>query len=140
MPAVTLLVACATTTDRSFATRVTLEGIRPAAQAEQLTLLLSLQNLSGSVMRIAGLDYRLELNDAEFAWGSSRQSVSVPAMGEAVFPVSVPGRLPLNDNGGGGSRDALVYNLSGVIYLADDRGRLPFVEEGSLNWREGVNP
>ena len=136
---VMLLAGCAVTPAEPGNTRVTLEGIRPGAQDEQVTLLLNLQNASDQVMQVAGLDYRLELNGAEFAWGASRQAVDVPGRGEALFSVTVPGQLPANERGDeGGYR--LVYNLSGTVYLADGRGRLPFVQEGLLTWQEPSTP
>ena len=132
-----LLAGCAVTPAEPGMTRVTLEGIRPGAPEEHVTLLFNLQNASDRTMRVAGMDYRLELDGAEFAWGASRQAVDVPGGGEAIFAVTVPGELPANDRDGG---YRLEYNLSGSVYLADDRGRLPFVHDGRLTWREPDTP
>lgn len=87
-------------------------------------------------MPVTGLRYRMELNDVEYAWGVSRQSVDVPAQGEAVFGISVPGRLPAAESG----QTQLRYSLSGVIYLAGDRRALPFTQDGVLNWHDNAGP
>jgi hypothetical protein len=97
---------------------------------------LKLKNRGDSVMPVTGLRYRLELNDVEFAWGFSRQSVDVPAHGEAVFSITVPGRLPGTEPG----QTRLRYNLSGMIQLADDRRESSFVQDGVLNWQDAAGP
>ncbi len=79
---------------------------------------------------------RVELDGMEFSWGVSRQSVEVPAHGEAVFDVTVSGRLPDAEPG----QMRLRYSLGGIIYLAGDRGELPFAHDGFLDWQAAAGP
>jgi len=131
-----LLGACAGTPDNAQAPLVTIDSVESVAQTEQVILQLNLKNRTDAVMPVTGLRYRVELSGVEFAWGTSRQSVEVPAHGEAVFDVTVPGRLPDAEPG----QMRLRYGLGGMIYFADDRGALPFAHDGVLNWQGAASP
>jgi hypothetical protein len=136
LPAAVLLGACAGTPDSAQSPLVTLDSIEPVAQTEQVILQLNLRNRTDAVMPVTGLRYRVELGGVEFAWGTSRQSVDIPAHGEAVFDLTVPGRLPDAEPG----QMRLRYGLGGMIYLAGDRGELPFAHDGVLNWQGVAGP
>ena len=130
---IVLLAACATNSDHVRSPRVILDSLEPAAQTGQVMMHVNLKNRNNAVMPVSALRYRLELDDMEFAWGISRQSVQVPAHGEAVFAILVPGRMPVTDTG----QTQLHYSLSGIIYLADGGGEVSFTEDGVLN-RQGA--
>ena len=80
---------------------------------------------------VTGLRFRLELDGVDYAWGTSRQAVSLPVGGEALFTVTVPGSLPEARPG----RDQLPYNLAGTLLLDDNPGEARFVHAGSLGRR-----
>lgn len=136
LPAAVFLGACAGTPDSAQSPLVTLDSVESVAQTEQVILQLNLKNRTEAIMSVTGLRYRVELSGVEFAWGVSRQSVEVPAHGEAVFDVTVPGRLPDAQPG----QMRLRYGLGGLIYLAGDRGGLPFAHDGVLNWQGAAGP
>ena len=131
-----LLVACATTPDPAGSTLVSLDGIELATEPDQVVLLLNLQNRSDEILPVSALRYRVELDDTEFAWGTSQQSVEVPAQGEALFEIVVPGRLPAMQTG----QTQLRYSLSGMIQLGGKRSPVTFTQDGRLNWRAANSP
>ncbi len=115
---------------------VSLDGIEAVSQPEQVILLLNLQNRSDQMLPVSGLRYRLDLDDVEFAWGTSRQYVEVPARGEAIFEVVVPGRMPEMTAG----QTKLNYSLSGMVQLVGERRPIAFSRDGSLNWQAARRP
>lgn len=133
---VTLLCACAATPDNAQSPLVTLDSVESVAQTEQVILQLNLENRTDAAMPVTGLRYHVELSGVEFAWGISRQSVDVPARSVAVFDVTVSGRLPEAEPG----QMRLRYSLGGMIYLAGERGELPFAHEGFLDWQAAAGP
>ena len=131
-----LLAACAATPDYTPSPLVTLGSIEKAAQPQQVILQLNLQNRSDRMLPVNTLRYRVDLDDVEFAWGTSRQSVEVPAYSVAVFDIVVPGRLPEVQAG----QTHLYYNLSGMIHLDGKRSPIAFAQDGRLNWQPASTP
>ena len=113
---------------------LTLESIEPSVQAGQLMLQLKLKNNTHSPMAVSGMRYRVELDGAEFSWGVSRQSAEVPAGGEALFDVTLPGEVP------GPTHTHLPYRLAGTIYLGEERRQLPFSHTGRLQRPGAASP
>lgn len=136
LPAFLLLAACAATPDHTQSTLVTLGSIKKAAQPQQVILQLNLQNRSNRVLPVSTLRYRVEFEDVEYAWGTSRQSVEVPAYGMAVFDIVVPGRMPVVQAG----QTHLRYYLSGMILLAGERSPIAFAQDGRLDWQPATTP
>ena len=135
-----LLNACASLNSYTEAPRVSLASIEP----KDMTLLeqrygirLRIMNPNDAVLPVAGLSYAIEINEREFAYGVSRQSVDIPAFGEALLDVEVVSNL-LNviqqlQQMSGESRDSLTYRLTGKISLANSLGGLPFDFSGELS-------
>ncbi len=136
-----LLTACASIKPYSEAPRVSLASIEP----KEMTLLeqrygirLRIMNPNEAALQIEGLSYALEINEREFAYGVNRQSVEIPAFGEALLDVEVVSNL-LNvmqqiQEMSGESRDSLTYRLTGKISLANSLGSLPFDYSGELSY------
>ena len=112
---------------------LTLESIEPSGKAGQLMLQLKLKNNTRSPMAVSGMRYRVELDGAEFSWGVSRQSAEVPAGGEALFDVTLPGQVPVLEP----AVTHLPYRLAGTLYLGEERRQLPFAHTGRLQ-RPGI--
>jgi LEA14-like dessication related protein len=128
-----LLAACAGSGYRPHAT-VELLDIRPqAADAAGALLTLVIRNPAGTALPLTGLTWRLALDDREFAWGSSEQSVELPAQSEAVLEIAVAGDTP-----GVAATGRLHYRLTGELELAGDAGRMPFETNGTLERGAGV--
>lgn len=118
---------------------VSIEPLEPALPEQRYRLLLRILNPGSIDLPLAGLSYSLEVNDREFAYGLSRQAVTVPALGEALLEVDVISSL-LDVLQQGRQLDsarppALDYRLSGTINLADSPLRLPFDYSGRLDWQ-----
>jgi LEA14-like dessication related protein len=104
-------------------------------------LTLRLQNPNPVEMPIAGMDYRVSLNDIDFGRGVSQQTATVPAYGESVVEVVVVSNLfnlvqrvqDLQQGRGQGLRIA----IEGGVSLADRAGELPFRIQGDLTGRRG---
>jgi LEA14-like dessication related protein len=101
-------------------------------------LQLRILNPNDTAIPLEGLSYTLEINGREFAYGVSRQSVSIPAYGEALLDVDVVSNL-LNvlqqvQEMGTEKRGSLNYRLSGKMNLASRVASLPFDYQGELNY------
>jgi LEA14-like dessication related protein len=101
-------------------------------------LQLRIMNPNDTAIPLEGLSYTLEINGREFAYGVSRQSVSIPAYGEALLDVDVVSNL-LNvlqqvQEMGAEKRSSLNYRLSGKMNLASRVGSLPFDYQGELDY------
>ena len=136
-----LLGACATLGPYQEPPRVSLASIQPKEMGlleQRYGLQLRILNPNDTAIPLEGLSYSLEINDREFAYGVSRQSVSIPAYGEALLDVDVVSNL-LNvlrqvQELGTEQRSTLKYRLSGKMHLASRVGSLPFDYQGELNY------
>jgi LEA14-like dessication related protein len=136
-----LLAGCAGLGSYREPPRVSLVSIQPrelGVLEQRYGLQLRIMNPNDTALPVAGMQYSLQINDREFAYGVSRQPVSIPAYGEAVLDVdvvsnllSVLRRLQEENTGKPGS---LTYRLSGSLSLENRVGKLPFDYHGELNY------
>jgi LEA14-like dessication related protein len=142
-----LLSACAGINSYTEAPRVSLAGIEPKDMTlfeQRYSIRLRIMNPNDAALPVAGLSYALEINEREFAYGVSRQSVEIPAFGEALLDVEVVSNLlsvmrQLQELGSE-SRNSLSYRLTGKINLANSPGGLPFDYSGELSYLPSTSP
>jgi LEA14-like dessication related protein len=143
-----LLGGCAGLQPYAESPRVSLVSIRPLDMQmleQRFVLELRILNPNSVAIPVSGLSYALEINQREFAYGVSQQSVSIPPYGEALLQVEVVSNLlnvmrqlqQLGDSPGGGG---LEYRLHGKIGLADRHLGLPFDYTGKLAYRDSDAP
>jgi len=138
----TFLSACATLSPYKESPRVSLVGIQPQEMGvleQRFALQLRILNPNDRAIPVKSLSYSVEINDREFAYGVSRQSVEIPAFGEALLDVEVVSNL-LNvvqqlHALSGETRNSLEYRLSGKISLANSPASLPFDYSGVLEYQ-----
>ena len=121
--------------------RVSLVSIQPRDMGvfeQRYGLQLRILNPNDADLPVAGMHYSLEINDREFAYGVSRQPVTIPAYGEAVLDVDVVSSLlsvlQQLQQANTGKQQSLKYRLSGSLSLANRLGKLPFDYRGELNY------
>jgi LEA14-like dessication related protein len=142
-----LLGACATLGPYKEPPRVSLASIQPKEMGlleQRYGLQLRILNPNDTAIPLEGLSYTIEINGREFAYGVSRQSVSIPAYGEALLDVDVISNL-LNvlrqlQEMGTEKRSSLNYRLSGKLNLTSRVRSLPFEYEGELNYLPADTP
>lgn len=105
--------------------------------SQRLTVRMLVQNPNARELPIKGIEYRIEVNDAQLAQGLTDTPFVVPAMGEAEFDVQVTANLAtalakfLSRRSG--SQDTLDYRLIGSVSLSSGfLRRIPFDERGSV--------
>jgi LEA14-like dessication related protein len=136
-----LLAGCAGTGGYRDSPQVALLSIEPLdlPTAEQhYALRLRILNPNDVALPVSGIDYSIEINRQQFAYGVSRQSVQIPAHGEALLDVEVVSRLlnvlrqaqQLAEQGSG----VIGYRVSGRLSLERSPVRVPFDYSGQLNW------
>jgi len=121
--------------------RVSLVSIQPLEMGmleQRYGLQLRILNPNDNEIPVKGLSYSIEINGHEFAYGVSRQPVSIPAFSEAVLDVEVVSNL-LNvlqqfQEMSSENNDSLHYRLRGNLSLAKSLAKLPFDVEGNLTW------
>jgi LEA14-like dessication related protein len=139
--AAALLAGCAGLGAYREPPRVSLVSIEPLDMTlleQRYALDLRIMNPNAAEIPINGLSYTIEINQREFAYGVSRQTVTIPAYGEAVLEVEVVSNLldvlrqlqSLQED----KPAALDYRLFGKLSLANSSFRLPFDYSGELNW------
>jgi LEA14-like dessication related protein len=121
--------------------RISLVSIQPKDMGileQRYGLQLRILNPNDTVLPVAGMQYSLQINGREFAYGVSRQPVSIPAYGEAVLDVDVVSNLlsvmQQLQEANTGKQDSLKYRLSGSLSLENRFGKLPFDYHGELNY------
>ena len=141
-----LLTACAGMGEYRESPRVSLVSIEPLDMTlleQRYVLELRIMNPNTVDIPVSGLDYSIEINRREFAYGVSRQAVTIPAHGEAVLEVEVVstllGILRQLQAVQQEKPEVLDYRLSGKITLADSPLRLPFDYSGELDWLPAAN-
>jgi LEA14-like dessication related protein len=84
------------------------------------------------------MQYSLQINEREFAYGVSRQPVIIPSYGEAVLDVDVVSNLlsvlQQLQEANTGKQESLRYRLWGSLSLENRLGKLPFDYHGELNY------
>ncbi len=136
-----LLAGCAGLGAYRESPRVSLVSIEPLDMTlleQRYALDLRIMNPNATDIPVSGLAYSIEINQREFAYGVSRQTVTIPAYGEAVLEVEVVSNLlgvlrqlqSLQED----KPAVLDYRLSGKLSLAESSQQLPFDFSGELNW------
>jgi LEA14-like dessication related protein len=104
--------------------------------SQRLLVHMRVINPNARELPIKGLNYRIDINDAELAQGITDAPFVVPAMGEAEFDVQVTANLAsaitqlLSRRG---SQDTIDYRLVGSVALSSGfLRRIPFDERGSV--------
>jgi LEA14-like dessication related protein len=105
--------------------------------SQRVLLRMRVFNPNSRPLPIEGLNYTIEINDAELGNGGSSAPFTVPAMGEAEFDMQFTAnlagaltRLLTKRN----SSEKLDYRLRGSVSLASGfLRRIPFDERGSVN-------
>jgi len=104
--------------------------------SQRMVVRMRVLNPNARELPIKGIEYRIEVNDAELAQGLTDSAFVVPAMGEAEFDVQVTANLAtaltqfLSRKG---SQDTLDYRLIGSVALSSGfLRRIPFDERGSV--------
>jgi LEA14-like dessication related protein len=121
--------------------RVSLVSIQPEEMGvleQRYGLQLRILNPNDTALPVTAMQYSLQINDREFAYGVSRQPVSIPAYGEAVLDVDVVSNLlkvlQQLQEASTGKQESLKYRLSGSLSLENHLGKLPFDYHGELNY------
>ena len=136
-----LLTACSFFGGYQETPRVSLVSIQPIEMGlleQRYGLQLRIMNPNDDEIPVKGLSYSIEINGHEFAYGVSRQPVSIPAFSEALLDVEVVSNLlnvmqqfqEMNSE----NSDSLSYRLRGKISLKNSLAKLPFNVEGQLTW------
>ncbi len=135
------LTACSTFGGTRETPQVSLVSIQPIEMGlleQRYGLQLRIMNPNDDAIPVKGLSYSIEINGHEFAYGVSRQPVSIPAFSEALLDVEVVSNL-LNvmqqvQKMSGETGGSLHYRLRGKISLEKSLAKLPFNVEGKLTW------
>jgi LEA14-like dessication related protein len=134
------VAGCASLTRKTEPPTVSLAGIQllELGLLEQRYLLrLRIQNPNDFALPIEGMDYRVVLNDAEFARGVSRHDVSVPAFDSAILEVegvsNLSGVFSQLQRFGAGPPETFTYALTGNVKLSNFLLKLPFAYRGEIN-------
>jgi LEA14-like dessication related protein len=105
--------------------------------SQRVLVRMRVQNPNARSLPIKGITYRIEVNGAELADGSSNTPFEVPAMGEAEFDAQLTANLAsalaqfLSKKG---SQDSVEYRLIGSVALSSGfLRRIPFDERGRIN-------
>jgi LEA14-like dessication related protein len=103
---------------------------------QQFNLKLRVQNPNNSELKIDGVSFALEVNDAPFANGVGNQPVTVARFGTAFLPVEAYSSLGgmIRQIGGflQGDKRALRYRLRGSLSVAGGT-RIPFERSGEFD-------
>jgi LEA14-like dessication related protein len=104
--------------------------------SQRLLVRMRVLNPNARELPVKGIEYRIEVNDAELARGLTDTAFVVPALGEAEFDVNVTANLAsaltrlLSRKAG---QDTLDYRLIGSVSLSSGfLRRIPFDERGSV--------
>ena len=99
-------------------------------------LKIRIQNPNPIDLPITGMNFELDINDAELGRGVSDRQVTVPAYGEAVMEINLISNLArIIDQIRGlesGKGQSLRYRLVGGISVANRIGKLPFNYQGEI--------
>lgn len=137
-----LLTGCAAMQAPLEAPHVTLTDLRMLDMTlfeQRYGLKIRVQNPNPVELPITGMNFRLDVNDAELGRGVSDQRVTVPAYGEAVVEINLMSNLArIIDQIRGlesGKGQSLRYRLAGGLSLANRMGKLPFDYQGEFGQR-----
>lgn len=131
-----LFNACALLTADLKTPQISLVNVKPVQIGlieQRFKLSLRVKNPNTVELPIRGMQYRLQLADADFAQGVSDQQIDVPAGGESQFDVDVKTDLTkmlrhLNAL----RKGPVAYRLDGNVALAMQALKIPFAYEGNI--------
>lgn len=106
---------------------------------QRYAVTLRMQNPNPIPLPIAGMNFRLDINDTELGRGVTNEAVTVPAYGEALVEIKLVSNLMrifnqirgLENNKG----QSLRYRLSGGLSVSSRMGKLPFDYRGEFSPR-----
>jgi LEA14-like dessication related protein len=137
------LGACATLMQRLEPPRVSLAGLELEEIGlfeQRYRLRLRIQNPNDVELPIAGMDFRLYLNDEEFASGLSDQPVTVPAFGEQVIEArvtsSITGIIEQLQRFSRAEAQTFSYRLAGHVKVLQRAMKYPFDYRGEVDLTE----
>lgn len=103
---------------------------------QRYALKIRVQNPNPIELPISGMNFQLDINDAELGRGVSDKSVTIPAHGEAVMEIKLVSNLArvFDQIRGleGGKAQSLRYRLTGDISVANRLAKLPFDYQGEI--------
>ena len=136
-----LSVACASLDPYPETPRVSLVSIKPMEMTlfeQRFAVQLRVLNPNSASIPVQGLSYALEINEREFAYGVSPQSIDIPAFGEALLDVEISSNLlsvvRQLQSMSGATSNSLDYRLAGKINLANRLRSLTFDYAGELSY------
>ena len=104
--------------------------------SQRLQVRMRVFNPNSRELPIKGINYRLEVNDAELGQGNTSAPFTVPAMGEVEFDMQITANLAgtlAKLLGRRNSPESLAYRLVGNVELASGLlRRIPFDERGNV--------
>jgi LEA14-like dessication related protein len=112
--------------------RVSLVSIQPEEMGvleQRYGLQLRILNPNDTALPVTAMQYSLQINDREFAYGVSRQPVSIVDVVSNLLKV-----LQQLQEASTGKQESLKYRLSGSLSLENHLGKLPFDYHGELNY------
>ena len=132
------LAGCSSMSPLEETPRVSVIGLKPVEIGlleQRYTVRLRVQNPNRVELGIQGMNYRIEVNDREFAQGVSDKDVLIAPFSEGLVDVSVVSNLGsiirqlklLSEKG-----TPFRYRISGRIALKGVPGTIPFSHEGEL--------
>lgn len=136
-----LLAACAGLTSDVEPPEVSVAGLalsRPGLFEQELQVDLRVRNPNDFDLGVDSVRFALDVNDSTFARGRTNQHFDLPALGEAVVPVTVA--VPTNDLINRlmavGTERRIQYRLSGAAKLEGLLFDVPFERDGELTMPE----
>lgn len=137
--ALILTGACATVGTPIETPHVTLAGvwlIDVNLLEQRYRMRLRIQNPNPFSLNIDGLNYRVDINDKEFARGVSNQAISVPRYGVDMLDVeavsTLAGIMRQLMELESGAPNSLRYRVTGKVSLSDRGLRVPFDYRGEF--------
>ncbi|MCP3867362.1 MAG: LEA type 2 family protein [Gammaproteobacteria bacterium] len=134
-----LLSGCAGMGQKQEPPKVNLVNLRVVDMQlfeQRYGLTLRVVNPNQSALTIEGISFEIELNEQEFAYGVSRQALTVPGFCEATLEVEVISTLfnVVNQLQNLESRTGkpLQYRIHGKIGIAGGLFSIPFENEGQI--------
>jgi len=135
-----LLTACANNPFiQTLSPQVSLADFRVTKMGlleQNYRLRLRLKNPNSFPLPIMGMDYQLYLNDQEFAKGTNKQSLTIPAMGENLLDIEVTSNL-MRTIGSKMFKRKFNYRLSGNINIMAGAPPIPFEYQGKIPLSRG---
>lgn len=133
------LCGCALLRGHPEPPRVSLAGIDVVNLGlieQRFNLQLRVQNPNSIALPVQGMDFVLQINNRDFAYGVTNQPVTIPAFGETLVNVDVVSNLARVYEQlrglGMGVNNRLRYELSGGVGLANWAGKIPFESKGEI--------